>query len=265
MPYHAVVMKGIPELSLQEPGTLDAVFVVGGDGTLLEVVRWMTAYGRRIPICGWNAGHVGFHMNDIPTGAPALYEALTRISNIACEVEPYELLDARMAGADRVKRHVQAFNEIAFIPVHHGQIARLDFSINGQSFGTHSGDGLIVSTSQGTTGWGVGAHGPAVDPGVAAIVLIPKDPHPAMRYGQLLFPVVLPEGTEITVRVTDPEHRPIAAITDGGEPMVITSATITMGGPETPAIEMLTLPDAEGRGRFVRRLYEKFLRERSGP
>ena len=79
-----------------------------------------------------------------------------------------------------------------------------------------------------------------------------------MRYQQLLFPVVLPPGARITVHVVEPEKRPVAVIADGGTPATILEATITMDA-DTPPITMLSLRDADGRGRFVRRLYEKFL------
>lgn len=237
----------------------DALFVVGGDGFLLDVIRQITDREVRLPICGWNAGHVGFHMNDVPDDDATLLLALSRFSRQEFDIESYALLDARLDRMQGDRQRVRAFNEVAFVPMRQGQIARLAFEVDGQPFGAHAGDGLIVSTSQGTTGWGVGARGPAVDPRVPSMVLIPKDPHPAIRHRQLLFPLILPPGASVLVRALEPDKRPIVAIADGREGVVISEASVVIDLRQTPPIDMISLPDPDGRGRFVRRVFEKFL------
>jgi len=57
------------------------------------------------------------------------------------------------------------------------RIIRLGLSINGEHLTDVEGDGLIVSTPSGSTAHNLSAGGPILQPGVAAIILTPLNPH----------------------------------------------------------------------------------------
>ena len=74
--------------------------------------------------------------------------------------------------------------------------AIVDLGVDGDLFVRHAGDGLIVSSAAGSTGYSFSAGGPILSPRLMAIIVTPLAPHAAFNR-----PVVLSAGEPVTLDV----------------------------------------------------------------
>lgn len=147
--------------------------VLGGDGTLLAVVRSLGA--QQIPLVGVNFGKLGFltqfSVRQLKEQFPALLangDLVTRRSLLAVRIEhadgspPFESL---------------CVNDCV---IHAGppfRVVCLAVSLDGRQLTQVCGDGLIVCTPTGSTAHNMSAGGPLLMADVDSIVLTPLNPH----------------------------------------------------------------------------------------
>lgn len=146
----------------------DAVCVVGGDGTLLGVVRAAARQG--IPIIGVNRGSLGFLTTYSADEARAQFAA---IIGGAYHLAPRALLDCR-AGAGH---HDIALNDVLIKNEVNSRLVRLEVFANGELVTDYYSDGVIFSTPTGSTAYNLAAGGPIIHPSVPAIAMTPICPH----------------------------------------------------------------------------------------
>ncbi len=146
----------------------DAVCVVGGDGTLLGVVR--AAMREGIPIIGVNRGSLGFlttySAEEARAHFPAIIKGDYRIARRA-------LLDCR-AGPGH---HDIALNDVLIKNEVNSRLVRLEVFADDELVTDYYCDGIIFSTPTGSTAYNLAAGGPIMHPGVQAIAMTPICPH----------------------------------------------------------------------------------------
>ncbi|HUR61298.1 MAG TPA: inositol monophosphatase family protein [Candidatus Thermoplasmatota archaeon] len=155
-----------------EPGrTLEALdreadlFVtVGGDGTIL-----MTQHVTDKPVFGVNAGAIGFLAEVEPPQAAA---AIDQIVKGDYRVEERDKLSSWL-GAQRLP---DATNEVTLQTSRIAKLIRFRVTVAGEVLDTLRGDGIIVSTATGSTGYSMSVGGPLVHPLVHGTVLAPIAP-----------------------------------------------------------------------------------------
>lgn len=172
----------------------DLFVILGGDGTLLGQLRRLVPLGK--PILGVNFGKLGFMAEfDMP--------ALTRAASGAFGDEPLAvhetpLLAVRVTGLDgRPRFESIAANDCVLTAGPPYRMIRMALSIDGNVGPTVSGDGLIVSTSTGSTAYNLSAGGPIVSPELDAMAITPIAAH------SLSFrPIVVPLSSRVNIVVT---------------------------------------------------------------
>ena len=139
--------------SVFNPDLQDADVIVcgGGDGTLLKAINKYRQFNK--PFWGYNAGTVGFLMND---GFPIDYSDITtkKFSLIKVKVTYHKSVRDMATIFDKeieVSETFQAFNDIM---IGGDMNSWIDFSVTEKDnlFGDFRGGGVIVSTTQGSTG-----------------------------------------------------------------------------------------------------------------
>ena len=182
----------------------DMLILLGGDGTILQAARFIS--GMRAALVGINFGKLGylasFTVEEFRTQLPRILGGKLKISErLMLEgtiFDPSECRDtpAPVRQADQAEPVFQcaALNDVvinAGIPF---RMVQLTIVIDGHGTTTFRGDGLIVSTSSGSTGYNLSAGGPLLSPDLNAMVITPICPH------SLSFrPVVVPDQTEIRI------------------------------------------------------------------
>lgn len=167
--------------------SIDAVVSFGGDGTLLRVLP--SAARNRVPVLGVNLGHTGFLLEIEPD---EMAFALEEMLNHRHKVYSRSMLSCRVS--DLAPQLVM--NEVALTRGQSPASLIVDVWYNDELVYTIHGDGVLVSTPTGTTGYSLSAGGPIVSPSVPCQVVSPICTHIMHQR-----PVVLPSGGTIRLNV----------------------------------------------------------------
>jgi NAD+ kinase len=146
----------------------DAVCVVGGDGTLLGVVR--AAAREEIPIIGVNRGSLGFLTTYSAEEARAQFAA---ILGGDYRLAWRTLLDCKVGAG----KHDLALNDVLVKNEVNSRLVRLEVFADGELVTDYYCDGIIFCTPTGSTAYNLAAGGPIIHPAAAAIAMTPICPH----------------------------------------------------------------------------------------
>lgn len=171
---------------------VDLLVSLGGDGTLLSVVR--RSYGHDKPVLGINAGNLGF-LADIPIDCvDAMIDRLL--------LGDYRIDDRMMIEgyieSENEKKDFYAFNDVVITRPTVSHMVKLDAFINEDWFNTYRGDGLIISTPTGSTAYNLSLGGPIVYPLSKVFIMTPVAPHSLTQR-----PIVVPH--DFTIKLSSPE------------------------------------------------------------
>ena len=157
----------------------DLIITIGGDGTILRGVH--VAASRDIPVLGVNMGRVGF-MSDIES-KDAINEIGWYLDGNA-RIERRYMLSAIIQG--RESQPVISLNDMT---VARGPIVRVievNTVVDGVHLATYRGDGVVVSTATGSTGYTLGLGGPVMDPASRDFLVKPIATHMSQFGGAIL-------------------------------------------------------------------------------
>ena len=168
----------------------DCLLSVGGDGTFLSASSMSLKSG--IPVMGVNFGRVGFLSENRPE------DVVRALVSGDYKVENSAVLSASFEG--NVPDEASSFWPYAFneFTVHRTGAAMLgvEVDIDGVSLPTYWADGLIVSTSSGSTAYSLSAGGPIVLPESRVLIINPIAPH-----NLNIRPLIVPDTVAISIRV----------------------------------------------------------------
>ena len=143
--------------------------VIGGDGTMLAAVREL--HGRALPLLGVNLGTKGF-MTSLEQ------------ENIALVVEAargqYTVSRRMMLEVTLIRGGKEIYTDCALndAVIHgYGECVNITAWCSGQRMTGFNGDGVVLSTPTGSTGYSMSAGGPIVEPDAENIILSPICAH----------------------------------------------------------------------------------------
>lgn len=162
---------------------------VGGDGNLIRTAHIACQTG--LPVFGVNFGHIGFLTERTEED---FSEALDCLRSGAYRIEDRSMIAASVNDGPA---H-DCFNDLLVYKKSFSGVTRIAFSIDGQAAGDLSGDGIVVATATGATGYSLSAGGPIVADGLDAMVITPICAHTLQ-----LRPIVAPMTAMIAMRMDD--------------------------------------------------------------
>jgi NAD+ kinase len=139
----------------------DAVVSLGGDGTMLGALRLVAR--RPVPVLGVNLGNLGFLVEVQPE---ELTDALDRLERLDFTIEEHSGLWLGEHADETV-----AFNDLAIVRVPGDGVVEATLAVGGMRMGRYRCDGLVISTSIGSTAYAYSAGGPLVSPALDAVVV----------------------------------------------------------------------------------------------
>lgn len=217
-----------------QPGEVDLLLTLGGDGTLLRAARIVAPY--HTPVLGVNFGHLGF-LTSIAPGE--LEEALENVLAGRYALDVRFTLEARVVGRDGSERPPYvALNDAVLHKGGFARVIRLAVYVGPEreEVGLYTADGIIIATPTGSTAYSLSAGGPIVTPSVDCILATPICPHTlAVR------PLVVPATTTLVVEVAPPVEELMLTV-DGqeGEPLQAGDQLVVRRG--TATVPLVRLP-----------------------
>ena len=173
-----------PACSAEEitPGT-SMLLSFGGDGTYLSAAA--IALKADIPVLGVNFGRLGFLSENKPED---IVDALKAGSYSICrrgvvKVEGWCLGDGPQL----------ALNEVCVLRDGPAMLG-IDLTVDGMPLPTYWADGLIVSTSSGSTAYSLSVGGPICLPDSRVLILAPVSPH-----NLNVRPLVVPDSSVVGI------------------------------------------------------------------
>ncbi len=201
-------------LSAADPGDVmnlaegcDAIFALGGDGTVLQAARQTKSLS--VPLAGVNLGNVGY-LTEIELDH--LEEYLDRFFRKDYSIESRMMLNAQVKCLDGKEAEAWALNDVVVSRMGSLRILDLDVYVNGQLLSRYHSDGIIITTPTGSTGYNLSAGGPIVEPGASLLTMTPICPHTLNQRSIILRP-----EDEIVIRIPEDrgEDREMEACIDG--------------------------------------------------
>lgn len=224
-----------PGLLATEPCLPDLTVVLGGDGTVLGAARHLGPL--EVPILSFNVGgHLGFLTHErkllVLSTTSSDDNLWQRLRDDRFALERRMMLEAFVDRGDGVPegdepeepasdgpaRLHRALNDFYFRPFldELSPTCVLELEIDGEVVDQFRGDGLIIATSTGSTGYAMAAGGPILHPGIDAIVVNPICPMSLSSR-----PVVVPPRSQLAIWPLGEPSRRVKLWKDGAHATVL--------------------------------------------
>ncbi|MDO5331334.1 MAG: NAD(+)/NADH kinase [Bacillota bacterium] len=224
----------------------DMTIVVGGDGAFLKAVH-ATKFSTK-PILGINNGHLGFFSEFESTQLDKVVEV--------CKTEKYQIQKHKVIkivvdGENGEYTFDPALNDVA-VKKSGGSLIHLNVSIGDKLIEKFSGDGILISSSAGSTAYNYSLGGSIVDPALDLLQVTPMAPANNTAYRSFTSSLLLP-GTEKIV-ITSDEASGSSIIIDGEEHVMLEFKRISISLSENE-VQIVRLPGYS----FWNKVTSKFL------
>ena len=186
--------------------SVDLIISLGGDGTLLRAAKIAATDG--IPIFGVNLGGLGF-LTQI--GIDNLEIFLEKIYQGKYFFDERMMLDGIVKRKEKEIKEFTALNDIVIGKGAFARLISLATYINDDYVITYSADGLVISTSTGSTAYSLSAGGPIVNPNINSMILTPICPHTLSAR-----PLIIGENDQVRITLELSEEEVMVTI-DGQE------------------------------------------------
>lgn len=167
---------------------VDLAVIIGGDGTFLAKSKQYI--NTNTPVLGINYGNVGFltelEQNDEESGLLKVLQG------------EYILEKLPVIKVTHQEKVSLAINEVTVYRAFSPKMIDTEIIIESVSMNKFRADGLIVSTSSGSTAYSMSAGGPIVNPAVKAFIITPICPH-----NLHLRSIVVPMDANIEVKINN--------------------------------------------------------------
>lgn len=193
-------------LSIDEAyNSVDAVIVLGGDGTILESAR--RAAPTATPVLGLNLGRLGY-MAELELSE---IEELSRIAEGDYVIESRSMINIELVKNDgTVRKNEYALNDAVLSNGSISRVVDLELYEGGQHITTYRSDGMIISTPTGSTAYSLAAGGAIVDPRLNCLCVTPICPH--SLYAR---PLIFPDSAKLEIKNICQREKTLFLTVDG--------------------------------------------------
>lgn len=186
-------------------GAVDAVIVLGGDGTILESARRAAPYDT--PVIGLNLGRLGY-MAELEIGE---IDELARLVSGDYKLEMRSMINIELINSQgEVRKNEYALNDAVLSNGSISRVVDIELYESGSHIANYRADGMIVSTPTGSTAYSLAAGGAIVDPRLACLCVTPICPH--SLYAR---PLVFPDSANLEIRNVCQREKTLFLTVDG--------------------------------------------------
>ena len=210
----------------------DLIMVFGGDGTMLHWAR--NTAGSGTPIFGVNIGGMGFLTSAL---GKDLAKAIKAVTAGEFTIEPRTLLSAKGQNGGG-KFQLKAMNDIVISRGSAPRMIRVEVKVDGEVLTVYRCDGLVISTSTGSTAYSLAAGGAIVAPGAGVISITPICPHTLSNRA-----VIISQQSTIEVRMLD-RKREATLSADGWDGVGLEANSPVVIRRNRQSVKLARLPDS---------------------
>ena len=216
------------------------IIIIGGDGTILAVSRQIK--GLEVPLLGVNLGTKGF----MAALEPEDIGLIVKAAKGEYKISRRTMLDVSLIRDGKAIYIDYALNDAV---VHgYGDCVKISAWCDGERMTSFSGDGVIISTATGSTGYSMSAGGPIVEPEADAMILSPICAHMMSARSFVLGP-----GRRISVKAEKLHGRKAYLSVDGNPVLDLSNGDMLLA----ERSEHCTLMVDMGRKSFYELAFEK--------
>ena len=187
-------MFGVNNKPLLEESSSASNFIsVGGDGTTLKGMYFAYLYDSLLLPLG--LGEIGYLVNSDKRKYRKLIKQLTKNS-----FDENIISKRTVISCPSLDPNWPVFNEIALTKTGNNTLLKFNIQFENESVDVKA-DGLILSTSGGSTAYSYSAGGPIVDPSLESVVITPIAP-----FSKFPRSIVLPSSTSIKITIDTPSY-----------------------------------------------------------
>ena len=187
----------------------DVILCIGGDGTFLSTARRLSNID--VPLVGIHIGGLGFLAQ---VAKENLEQSLRCIINKDYQIEERMRIELSLVEKND-SQHFIALNDVVVDHGQSGRILKTKININKDYLNTYESDGMIISTSIGSTAYSLSAGGPIVYPSMDTIIITPICPHSLSARSIVL------SGDEVVLIEFPDLYKGISCTIDGQERFLI--------------------------------------------
>lgn len=183
----------------------DIVLTIGGDGTMLQAFHRFSEQIRRVAFVGIHTGHLGFYAD---WKKDELEELAGLIATRTPRLVQYPLVQVDIVSENAVETYL-ALNEFTLKSADGTLVAALH--INDELFEMFRGDGIVISTPSGSTGYNKSLGGAVIHPSFECIQIAEMASINNRVYRTLGSSIILPKHHHCDI-VPDSQEELIAGI-----------------------------------------------------
>ena len=240
------------EVSLFDKTTaknIDLLIVLGGDGTFLSASH--KYYKYHIPYLGLNLGRVGYltecDMNEC-------YKIIDKDLSNQYKVKTKTILEVQVV-SDQGYEKMVAFNEVL---VHRGsymKMLKIDMKVHEQFMDQFYADGVLVSTSMGSSAYNLSAGGPLLLDNVNCFVITS-----ICSQSGIMPSVVISDEDQVEIAAYTKEDYKYVVIVDGKGQVEVSNGTKVFIRKSTEELRILSTESENKRINHITKAFNGYIK-----
>lgn len=188
--------------------TFDLAISVGGDGSFLRMIK-ENRFNENIYYIGINSGTLGF-LQEINIDETA--DFVKRLNSNKYKFEELSIQETKVITEEKVEKY-ESLNEIVLRNIEFNTL-KLPIYVEGEFLERFSGDGVLISTSTGSTAYNMSFRGAIVYNTLSTLQITPIAPLNNKVFHSLNNSIIIPGDKEITI-IPDKEYDDLFLSVDG--------------------------------------------------
>lgn len=231
-----------------DENNFDLGIAIGGDGSFLRMVK-NTKFDTSKYYIGINTGTLGFAQE---VNADELDDFIDKLKNDKYKVEEIGVEEIKVTHDNIVDKHF-ALNDLT-IRDNELNTTKLEVKIGKKLLENFVGDGLLISTSFGSTAYNLSFGGCIIDNSLHTLQITPIAPLNSKAYRTLMNSIVIPQDKKITITPLEDKSNLIISI--DGENFFLENVSKLEATIKDKRIKCLR----EENYNFIIKVNEKFLK-----
>ncbi|MDO4800155.1 MAG: NAD(+)/NADH kinase [Bacillota bacterium] len=234
----------------------DIVVVIGGDGTVLSAIRRYRYL--KVPFVGIDTGTLGFLNTILPDKLEKIFDVLDTKNY---RIGKYPSISVRMTTLSGEVYKDYAFNEV-IIKHLEPKLMEAKVYFNNRGFNYFTGDGFIVSTPLGATGYAIWAGGAVMHSDLNVFQITPIMANDNSVNRPMKSSMILPHDTKLDISVINAHKRKVIVACDGNRVSNEFIQDIHMQLEEDMQVDVIRSDEFDYFDLFKRKIIDKNVRRK---